>query len=306
MNRSSVLLVVALSVASAAACAKAARPAMQPSAPVAGAVMWVEPTDLATRDLFYGPWGKAHAPDPADTFTLVESKHSGVNMGMTVKDSRDREWSVKTPYPGGLDSEAPVEVTLSRILSAVGYPQPPVYHLPAFRLKDDFGTRVMQGGRFRLKEDSLKDEGDWRWEENPFISTDMKNSNNTLYQRRNGDLVEQWYVVRDLGAALGDTVFLGSRKNNVEAFENGPFIDGLINGKVDFAYKGIYRKYVDDRIAVADVEWASQQLAKLSDSQWNDAFRAGGYQPEEAGRFIAKIKETIAAGRGLNRLADRN
>ena len=57
MNRSSVLLVVALSVASATACAKAKRPALQPSAPVTGAVMWVEPTDIATRDLFYGPWG---------------------------------------------------------------------------------------------------------------------------------------------------------------------------------------------------------------------------------------------------------
>jgi len=322
MNRSSVLLVVALSVASAAACAKAKRPALQPSAPVAGAVMWVEPTDLATRDLFYGPWGKANAPDPADTFTLVESKHSGVNMGMTVMDSRAREWSVKTPYPGGLDSEAPVEVTLSRLLSAVGYPQPPVYHVPAFRLKDDFGTRVMQGGRFRLKEKSLKDQGDWRWEENPFIgskpyqgllvmlvmfnSTDMKNSNNTLYQYRNGDRIEQWYAVRDIGAALGDTVAVAPRKNNVEAFEGGPFINGVSNGYVDFAYKGIYRNYVDARIAVADVEWASQQLAKLSDSQWTDAFRAGGYQPDEAGRFIAKIKEKIAAGRGLNHLAERN
>ena len=322
MTRSGVFVVAALSVAAAAGCAKAKRPAPQPSAPVTNAVMWVEPADLATRDLFHGPWGKANAPDPADTFTLVEFKHSGVNMGMTVKDSRDREWSVKTPHPGGLDSEAPVEVTLSRLLSAVGYPQPPVYHLPAFRLKDDFGTRVMQGGRFRLKEDFLKDEGHWRWEENPFIgskpyqgllvmlmmfnSTDMKNSNNTLYQHRNGDLVQQWYAVRDLGAALGDTVFLAPRKNNVEAFERGPFINGVSNGYVDFAYTGIYRKYVDARIAVADVEWASQQLAKLSDSQWTDAFRAGGYQPDEAGRFIAKIKEKIAAGRGLNRLAERN
>lgn len=321
MNRSSVLLVVALSVASAAACAKAKRPAMQPSAPVAGAVMWVEPTDLATRDLFYGPWGQANAPNPADTFTLVESKHSGVNMGMTVKDSRAREWGVKTPYPGGLDSEAPVEVTLSRILSAVGYPQPPVYHVPAFRLKDDFGTRAMQGGRFRLKDASLKDQGAWQWEENPFIgsapyqgllvmlmmfnSTDMKNSNNTLYLHRNGDLVEQWYVVRDLGAALGDTVFLAPRKNNVAAFESGPFITGVSNGHVDFAYKGIYRKYVEDRIAAADVAWASELLAKLSDRQWDDAFRAGGYQPDEAGRFIAKIKEKIQAGRGLGSRAAR-
>ena len=323
MNRSSVtLFAVALAVVSAASCAKAKRPALQPSAPVTGAVMWVEPTDIATRDLFYGPWGKANAPDPTDTFKLVESKHSGVNLGMTVKDSLDREWSVKTPYPGGLDSEAPVEVALSRILSAVGYPQPPIYHLPAFRLKDDFGTRTMEGGRFRLKDEQLKDQGEWRWEDNPFIgtkpyqgllvmlmmfnSTDLKNSNNSLYLHRNGDLVEQWYAVRDIGAALGDTMFLAPRKNNVEAFESGPFITGVSDGgHVDFAYKGIYRKYVDNRIAVADVEWASQQLAKLSDGQWHDAFRAGGYRPDEAARFIAKIKEKIAEGRGLSRRAAR-
>jgi hypothetical protein len=180
----------------------------------------------------------------------------------------------------------------------------------------------MEGGRFRLKHDDLKDEGDWQWEDNPFIgtkpyqgllvmlmmfnSTDMKNSNNTLYQRRNGDLVEQWYVVRDIGSALGDTAFLAPRKNNVEAFEKRPFIATVGNGHVHFAYKGVYRKYVKDRIAVADVEWASRLLGRLSDRQWQDAFRAAGYEPAEAGRFIAKIKSKIAEGRGLTRLAARN
>ena len=139
-----------------------------------------------------------------------------------------------------------------------------------------------------------------------FNSTDLKNSNNSLYLHRNGDRVEQWYTVRDIGAALGDTVFLAPRKNNVEAFESSPFITGVGDGgQVDFAYKGIYRKFVEDRIAVADVEWASQQLAQLSDGQWHDAFRAGGYQPDEARRFIAKLKEKIDEGRGLSRRAAR-
>ena len=140
---------------------------------------------------------------------------------MTVVDPQGREWSVKQSYPGGFDAEGPVEVASSRLLSAVGYHQPPVYYLPAFILADDFGTRVEVGGRFRLKEPSLKETGDWAWEDNPFVgtrpyqgllamlmmfnSTDLKNSNNSLYERRIGDLVEQWYVVRDVGAALGDT-----------------------------------------------------------------------------------------------------
>src|SRR5687767_3710133 len=140
---------------------------------------------------------------------------------MTVKDSKGREWIVKQPFPGNLDSEAPVEVVVSRLLSAIGYHQPPVYHLPAFTLKDDFGRRVETGGRFRLKTDKIKEVDVWDWASNPFVgtkeyqglivlltmfnSTDLKNSNNSLYEHRDGDLVEQWYVARDVGSAFGDT-----------------------------------------------------------------------------------------------------
>src|SRR5688500_16774912 len=185
-----------------AACVSAKRPVKANSPVPPGASLWQEPSDLATRDLFLGPWGAEHAPDPKATFTLVERKHTGVNLGMTVRDPKGREWSVKQPYPGNMDSEAPVEVTLSRLLSAIGYHQPPVYYLPAFTLKDDFGTRVETGGRFRLKLEELDDTGPWKWEDNPFVgsrpyqgllallvmfnSTDMKNSNNTLYEYKNG------------------------------------------------------------------------------------------------------------------------
>jgi len=309
------LVATVLVVAPITACAKAPRPSLQPSAPVAGAVLWVEPTDIATRDLFYGPWGAEHAPDATDTFTLVASNHSGVNLAMTVTDSRHREWSVKTPYLGGLDSEAPVEVVVSRLLSAVGYPQPAVYFLPAFRLTDDLGTRVMAGGRFRLQDAALTDEGFWQWEENPFIgtkpyqglqvilmmlnSTDLKNSNNTLYQRRTGDLVEQWYAVRDVGAALGDYHRFIPRKNHIAAFEKTPFIVGVNNGYVDFAYQGSYRPFVEGRITPADVAWASNWLGRLSDPQWQDAFRAAGYQPADASRFIAKLQQKVREGQAL-------
>jgi hypothetical protein len=277
--------------------------------------MWIEPTDLASRDLFYGQWGSEHAPDPNGVYTLVERKHTGVNLGLTVRDEQDREWSVKQPYPGGLDSEAPVEVALSRLLSAVGYHQPPVYYLPAFTLKDDFGKKIEVGGRFRLKEPTLKDMGAWNWENNPFVgtkpyqglivmlmmfnSTDLKNSNNTLYERRNGDLVEQWYAARDLGAALGDANAMAPRKNHPDSFERMPFILGAANGKVEFAYSGWYKNLVRDRITPEEVAWASALLGRLSDKQWADAFRAGGYDPDEASRFITKLKEKIDEGRSL-------
>jgi hypothetical protein len=286
---------------------------------VPNASLWNNPVDLGSRDLFYGPWGRENAPSVHATYTFVERKHSGVNPGITVVDPQGREWSVKQTPPGGLDHEGPVEVTLSRILSALGYHQAAIYYLPTFTLKDDWGTHSEIGGRFRLKDEALKETGYWRWEENPFIgsqsykgllvllmmfnSTDLKNSNNSLYERRDGDRVEQWYAVRDIGAALGDTLRIAPLKSNVAAFERHPFIAGVNGGFVEFAYKGWYQKYVQNRITPDDVVWASNLLGRLSDRQWRDAFRAGGYEPAVAERFIKRLQEKIQEGRALQRLA---
>lgn len=319
MKRVSIAVVAAMLAIAATSCARAKRPSLQPTAAVPGATLWEQPSGIAASDLFYGPWGREHAPDPQATFTFVERKHTGVNLGLTVQDPQGREWSVKQPYPGGLDDEGPVEVAVSRVLSAIGYHQPPVYYLPAFTLKDDWGTHTEPGGRFRLKHETLKDAGSWRWEENPFVgsrpyqgllvilmmfnSTDLKNSNTTLYERKRGDLVEQWYVVRDIGAALGDTNRFAPRKGHVEAFERHPFIHGVSNGHVDFAYDSLYARLVRDRITPDDVAWASDLLAQLSDRQWRDAFRAGGYEPAVANRFIRKLGEKVEQGRGVARRA---
>ena len=304
-----------------ASCAGVGRPQVQNAPPKPGVSMWVEPTDLATRDVFYGPWGRELAPDPNDVYDLVEMKHSGVNLGMTVKDSKGREWSVKQPYPGNLDSEAPVEVAVSRLLSAIGYRQPPVYYLRAFTLKDDFGRHVEVGGRFRPKLDELKEVDSWDWADNPFVgtkeyqglivllmmvnSTDLKNSNNSLYEHREGDFVEQWYVTRDVGSALGDTNRIAPRKNHPESFEQMPFILGVTNGHVDFAYNGWYKNLVRERIKPEDVAWACNLLGRLSDKQMQDAFRAAGYEPAVAGRFIARLREKIQQGRSLTLAAAR-
>lgn len=315
MKRSVTLSIVALAAVIASACAGVKAPHLQTAPAAPSARFWSEPTDLASRDLFYGPWGKEHAPDPNGVYKLVELKHTGVNLGMTVKDEKDREWSVKQAYPGGLDPEGPVEVVVSRLLSAIGYKQPPIYHLASFKLKDDFGTKVTIGGRFRLKDKSLKETGFWRWDDNPYVgtkpfeglivlltmfnSTDLKNSNNSLYEYRDGDLVEQWYVARDVGAALGDFNRIAPRKNHVESFEATPYILGVTNGKVQFAYTGWYQNLTRDRITPEHVAWASELLGRLSDKQFEDAFRAGGFEPARAKRFIAKLREKIDQGRAL-------
>ncbi len=139
----------------------------------------------------------------------------------------------------------------------------------------------------------LKDLGDWSWQDNPFVGTqpykgllvillvfnsvDLKTSNNTVYEVRRDHRVEKWYVVRDLGSALGEGSGLRPKRNNPDLFERQRFITGVDDGFVKFDYHGKQPELIHRRITTVEVKWASDLLAGLSDRQWDDAFRAGGY-----------------------------
>ena len=68
--------------------------------------------------------------------------------------------------------------------------------------------------------------------------------------------------------------------------------------RIEFDYRGIYKTIVET-VTPADVVWTCRLLSRLSDQQWNDAFVAGGYPPDQAARFIAKLKSKIAQGLAL-------
>jgi hypothetical protein len=299
-------------------CTPKVQPTMPPSeAPLAE--LWQQPTDLARRDLFAGQWGGERAPDPDAVYTFVQRKQQGTNPGVTVKDPLGREWHVKQPPHNDQGAEGPIEVTLSRVLSAVGYHQPPVYFLSQLSIKDARGTHVEPGGRFRLSEKSIKHTGIWSWQQNPFVgmrpyqgllvilmmfnSSDIKNENNALYEvRRGSEKGTQWYVVRDLGTALGETDRLAPTRGDPDIFEREPFITGVTDGFVQFNYHGWHQELLK-HISLADVAWASALLGQLSDKQWSDAFRAGGYAPPLANRFIGRLRQKIADGRRLSQSA---
>lgn len=288
-------------------CAPVREPIVAPAIELGG--LWEQPADLASRDLYHGSWGQEHAPEPFAVYTVVEHKHTGTNPGMTVIDERGRQWSVKQPPLTGEAPEGPIEVVLSRVLEAIGYHQPPVYYMPSFVCRDDWGTHLEAGGRFRVKDPSLKDRGEWSWQNNPFIGTrpyqgllvvlllfnssDLKNANNTLYEHRTGDLVEPWYVVRDLGTSLGETGRWAPRRGDAARLAASPFITGTRNGFVVFAYRGWHQELVRQRITTGDVRWAAAQLAGLSDRQWRDAFLAGGFTPAAAQPFLDAIQSRI-------------
>lgn len=291
----------------------AARPsAVGKTAPMSA--FWQAPGDLGGRDLFNGPWGAENAPDPKATYTFVRLKKEGANPGLVATDPAGRTWHVKQASPEW--DEGPVEVVLSRVLSAVGYHQPPVYYLSSFMMADQSGSRVEGGGRFRLEHESLKEHGDWSWRMNPFVgsppyqgllvimlmfaSPDFKNSNNMLYDVTREGRTEQWYVVRDLGGALGEFGLMRPKRNDSQLFEQQEFITGSANGFVEFDHPIKQRELVEGRITASEVVWAGNLLAGLSERQWQDAFRAGGYNPEVAARFIRKIQLNIAAAQQIS------
>lgn len=287
------------------------------------AQLWQEPLDLASRDLFYGPGGKALAPDAATPFTFVSEDSGGYSPGYDVRDPDGRLWDVK------LGPEAQTEVVVSRVLWAVGYHQLPTYYLPSWTMA---GTRSgpQQGGRFRPDLADYKAVDTWSWYENEFMAAqpfkglivanvllnnwDWKTSNNRVYHVEAPDRpgTRRLYVVRDLGASLGRTslspllrpfrieaVKQGSR-NDIDGFESQGFIEKVAGDRVSFHYRGIHGPLLNT-VSPQDVVWTCTLMSRLSDAQWNDAFRAAGYSSEHSRRYVAKIKSKIAEGLSLAR-----
>src|SRR5512132_4345298 len=59
------------------------------------AELWIEPKDIASRNLFWGSGGRALAPEIGSTFKFKEEKVGGYSPGFTVTDGTGREWSAK-------------------------------------------------------------------------------------------------------------------------------------------------------------------------------------------------------------------
>ena len=68
---------------------------------------------------------------------------------------------------------------------------------------------------------------------------------------------------------------------------------------VQFDWRGRHGVLLE-HITPEDVEWICSRLQALTDAQWQDAFRAGGYAPELADRFISRFKQKIAEGLALS------
>jgi hypothetical protein len=282
----------------------------QPPGPLL-AELWAEPEP--DRDLYDGVGGSRLAPDPLARYSVIELKIRGASDGYSVEDDTEREWSVKLP------PEAFMEVVASRLHWGVGFHQPPIYLLREWRASGATSPNPQLPARFREKKPDfhgLSAGEAWSFNDNPFVGTrplagllilqaiienpDIKSSNNTIYTLREPvEGASQWYVVRDLGYSFGRAGF-NSPRGDIEAFERAPFIRRVVGGRVEFHFGGLYRSLLDG-MTVEDVVWICERLARLSDRQWRDAFRAGGYDRATAERYIRVLKARVAQGLTLPR-----
>ena len=83
-----------------------------------------------------------------------------------------------------------------------------------------------------------------------------------------------------------------------DEFEKTGFIRRVDGTRVEFEYDGMDPGLFED-ITVADVKWLCGLFERLTDRQWDDAFRAAEYSEETRQRFIRKIKQKVAAGAAL-------
>jgi hypothetical protein len=277
------------------------------------AELWQPPHDIATRDLFHGPGGAELMPKHDTPFTWLATDATGYSPGFDVRGHDSRKWSVK------LGPEAQTEVVASRILWAIGYHQPPNYFVKSWHLSGGPGGPQTEA-RFRTDFDGSQVIGDWSWKQNEFLDTqpfrglivanillnswDWKTSNNKIYRHADG---ARRFVVRDLGASLGKTSgskllwtipirgFGQGTRNDIEGFESQGFIKQVGENDVEFDFDTIYGSVVD-LVRPADVKWTAELLSRITDAQWDDAFRAAHYTPEIRARFIKKIKAKIAEG----------
>jgi hypothetical protein len=280
-------------------------------------ILWRDPVDIESRDLFYGIGGPEGAPDPSAPFTYVRRKNTGTQKKIIVKDVHGREWTVK------FGPEARPETAATRIVWAAGYHVDEDYFVPRARIigEENIDARNV---RFERRDDGLKEVGNWSWESNPFLGTRefeglkvlMALLKNWDLTTRNND-IKTWkkepgpqiYYVADLGATFGRTgTFLNKLYGNAPgtvsfspnkakgdpyAFTNERFIKEVRGGRVYFIMRRSHSRDRVNGVSVAYARWMGALLGRLSDKQLTDAFRASGYDNAETALLVSVMRARI-------------
>jgi hypothetical protein len=295
--------------------------------------LWVAPTDLSSRNLFYGPGGESHLP--GKIFTFVKEDLSGSNPKLDVRDENGVRWKVKL----GIESQP--ETVASRLLWAVGYYADEDYFLDTLQVRN-LPTHLHRGQnligadgtvhglRLKREEKGRKKDGSWSWRNGPFTGTrelnglrvmmalinnwDLKDENNAIFEGSTGRV----YEVSDLGASFGSSGVLLIKKDakgNLHYFQRSKFITKVAPEYIDFATPSLPSvpylfnpwqytrrarlRWIGKHINRADAKWVGQLLGQLSTSQLRDAFLAAGYSQANSAAFTQILQTRIEQLKGL-------
>jgi hypothetical protein len=272
--------------------------------PSGKAVLWREPVDIASRDLYLGPGGETMKPD-LSRVTLIKEEKGGYSTKYRVRDGAGREWVAK------IGKEAQPETAAVRLMWGVGFFSDIDYLVPSVRIEGL--NKTLENVRFGARPKDVEKVDLWKWGNNPFVGThefqglkimmallnnwDIKDDNNKILAMRDEDgETELRYVVHDLGATFGKSggAFwtITRSRNDPQGYVKAAFIDTVKDGRVNFRYEGKRNNLFDD-ITVDDAKWMGNLLSRLTDRQIDDAFRAANYSPEEIRMLGGALRERI-------------
>ncbi len=260
-------------------------------------VLWREPVDIASRNLFYGPGGRSMVPDTSRV-TFIEEEKGGYSKKYRVRDGRGRIWVAK------VGKEAQPETAANRLLWAAGYNTEITYLVPRVTIA---GKGTFENVRFEARPANIKRLDEWEWDHNPFVGRrelqglkvmmvlvnnwDIKDSNNKVLFVPGSRQLR--YIVSDMGATFGKTgSFLTRSRNKPGDYVNAEFIDEIEGRYVDFHYSG-KRKEIFRNITNAEARWMGQILSRLSRRQIADAFRAANYSAQDIRALTDEVSERI-------------
>jgi len=190
-------------------------------APDAKPIVWVDPGDIHSRDLYYGMGKKKDVP--VGPFTFVDEDKGGTSPKFEVTDASGEKWKAK------LGPEAQPETAASRIMWAVGFSANENYYIAEMPVPGIHGHQkrgnqfvstdnVAHGVRLQRNPKHEKKIKEWSWRNNPVKGTrefnglrvmmallsnwDMKDDNNAVYVDKN-DPSKLIYGVTDVGASFG-------------------------------------------------------------------------------------------------------
>ncbi|MDX6529050.1 MAG: hypothetical protein QOH41_1340 [Blastocatellia bacterium] len=280
--------------------------------PDSPAVLWRQPSDISSEDLFLGPGGDELKPDLSNV-TFEKEDTTGYSVKYQVRDGAGRKWVAK------IGNEARPETAAVRLLWAVGYVTEINYLAPCAHIKGAPKPRKnverCEGDgfadvRFEARPDNVKRLENWDWKSNPFADTkelnglvvlmallnnwDLKNDNNKILLVKSDDgTAEQRYIISDLGATFGKTGgAISHSRNEPEKYVKTKFVERVKGDRVQFAFSGKQGELLG-HVTVEQAKWIGSLLAQLSDQQLQDAFRAANFPPEEIQMLTQAVRDRI-------------